>query len=115
MERTDRADDKRGREIGREHHMHQAIGKRGIENHFQPVRSDQLPGIVDGVTRRREALVPVEPSAHLGMFVGGLVVEDHMHGFASRDLGFDGVEEANELLMAVALHIAADRGPVEYV
>ena len=30
-----------------------------------------------------------------------------------RHLGLDGVQEANELLMAVALHVAADDGAVE--
>jgi hypothetical protein len=38
-----------------------------------------------------------------------------MYGFAGRDLGFDGVEETNELLMPVALNITTDDGPVEHV
>ena len=34
---------------------------------------------------------------------------------AGRDFGLDGVEEADELLVAVALHVAADDGAVEHV
>ena len=26
--------------------------------------------------------MPIEPSAHLGVLVGGVIVEDYMHGFA---------------------------------
>ncbi len=60
-----------------------------------------------------EALVSIEPSSHVGMFVGGLVVEDHIHGFARRHL--ERVEEANKLLMTMALHIASDHGSVDLV
>jgi hypothetical protein len=45
----------------------------------------------------REALVPVEPCAHLGVLVNGVVVEDDMDEFAGRDVGLDGIEEADEL------------------
>jgi hypothetical protein len=34
-----------------------------------------------------------------------------MDDFADRDLRLDGIEEADELLMAVALHAAADHLP----
>ena len=36
-----------------------------------------------------EAGVAVEPGAHLGMLVGGVVVEDDMDDLAGRDLGLD--------------------------
>ena len=49
------------------------------------------------------------------MLVGGVVVEDDVDQLAGRDLGLDGVEEADELLMAVALHVAADDRAVEHV
>src|SRR5512140_189420 len=51
----------------------------------------------------------------LGMLVGGVVVEDDVDHLAGRHLGLDRVQEADELLMAVALHVAADDGPVEDV
>jgi len=38
-----------------------------------------------------------------------------MDRLASRNLALDGVEEADDLLMPVALHIAADHGSVEHV
>ena len=49
------------------------------------------------------------------MLVGDVVVEDDVDHLAGRHLGIDRVQEAHELLMAVALHVAADVGPVEYV
>ena len=55
-----------------------------------------------------KAGVPVEPSPHLGVLVGGVVVEDDVDDLAGGDVGFDRIEEANELLMAVALHAATD-------
>jgi hypothetical protein len=42
------------------------------------------------------------------MLVGGVVVEDGVDGLADRDLALDGVQKADELLMPVALHAAAD-------
>jgi hypothetical protein len=56
-----------------------------------------------------------KPSAHLRVLVCGVVVEDRMDDLASRHGGFDGVEEAGELSVAVALHAAADHGAVEDV
>ena len=38
----------------------------------------------------------------------GLVVDDHMHRFLLGHPGIDNVEEADELLMAMALHTLAD-------
>src|SRR5438132_13704806 len=49
------------------------------------------------------------------MLVGGVVVEDDVDHLAGRHLGLERVQEGHELLMAVALHVAADDGPVEDV
>src|SRR6202030_4844518 len=46
---------------------------------------------------------------------GGVVVEDRMDGLAGGDLTLDGVEETDELLMPMALHVAADHGSLEHV
>lgn len=62
-----------------------------------------------------EALMAVEPGAHLGMLVGGIIVEDDVDGLVGRHLGVDGVEKADELLMPVTLHVPADDGAVEHV
>ena len=47
--------------------------------------------------------------------MGGVVVQDRMDCLAGGDFALDGVEEADELLMPVALHVAADDGSVEHV
>jgi hypothetical protein len=38
-----------------------------------------------------------------------------MHGFAGRHLRFGRIEEADKLLMTMALHIASDHGSVDVV
>ena len=52
MKRTDRTDDKRGGEIGRQHHVHEAIGERWIEDHLQPACGDELSVGVDRIPGR---------------------------------------------------------------
>ena len=49
------------------------------------------------------------------MLVGGVVVDDDVDDLAGGDLGFDGIEEADELLMPMALHAAADDRAFEHV
>ena len=46
----------------------------------------------------------LEPGQDLGVFVGGIVVKDDMDHLARRHLALDGIEKANELLMAMLLH-----------
>src|SRR5690242_14396557 len=55
-----------------------------------------------------KAGVPVEPGANPGVLVGGVVVEDDVDDLPGRDVGFDRIEKADELLMAMVLHAAAD-------
>ena len=57
----------------------------------------------------------IKPGPDLGMLMGGVVVEDDVDGLVRRDLGVDHVQEADELLMPVALHVAPDDRPVEHV
>ena len=59
--------------------------------------------------------MPCQPSMHFGMLVGGVIVEDDVNDLSSRNLGLDGIEEADELLMPVPLHTAADDLAIEYV
>jgi hypothetical protein len=54
-----------------------------------------------------------EPGAHLGVLVGGVVVDNGVDDLADRNLRFDLVEEADELLMPVALHATADHRSVQ--
>lgn len=62
-----------------------------------------------------EARVPAEPFSNLGMLVGGVVVEDDVDRLSSRHLCFDQLKKADEFLVAVPLHVAADHGAIEHV
>ncbi len=55
------------------------------------------------------------PSPDLGLLVGGLVVEDGMDDLASPYLARNGVEEADECLVVVPLHVMPDHPAVEDV
>ena len=56
-----------------------------------------------------------QPSADLGMLVGGVIVGDGVDHFAGRNLSLDGVEEPDEFLMPMALHVLADDLALEHV
>ena len=56
-----------------------------------------------------------QPSDHLRVLVRGVVVEDDVHGFAGWDGLLDGVEKADELLMAMALHAPSDDLALQHV
>jgi ComEC/Rec2-related protein len=62
-----------------------------------------------------EAWMALELGTDLGILVRGIVVEDDADDLANRHLGLDGVEEADELLMPVPLHTAADDLALEHV
>ena len=55
------------------------------------------------------------PGQHLGMLMGSVVVEDGMDHLCGRDVGFDAVEETDEILMGMALHAAADHIAFQHV
>src|SRR3546814_16955495 len=59
--------------------------------------------------------MPAETGPDLRVLVRGVVVEDHVDDLAGRHLGFDEVEETDEILVAVALHAAAADLSVEDV
>ena len=61
------------------------------------------------------ARVPGEPSQDLRLLMSGIVVQNDMDGLADRYRRLDRVEEANELLVPMALHAAANDGAVEHV
>ena len=62
-----------------------------------------------------EARVPVEPLTHLRMLVDGVVVEDHVHKLSGRHLSLNSIQEANELLVTMALHTSANDLSFEHV
>ena len=49
-----------------------------------------------------------EPSQQLGVFVGGIVVQDGVYDLAWRHGSLDGCEEADELLVTMTGHATAD-------
>jgi hypothetical protein len=59
--------------------------------------------------------MPGQPLACLRMLVGRIVVYEGVDHFSHRDLLVDRIEEADELLLARALHVAADDGAVKDV
>src|SRR5205814_8529230 len=77
----------------------------------------------DGVEPRRRrrceverpARMPGQPFLHPGMLVDRVVIDDGVDRLSYGHLGLDGVEEADELLVPMALHVAADDGAVENV
>ena len=40
--------------------------------------------------------VSIEPSTHIWMLVGGIIVEDHVHKISGRYLRLNGIQEADE-------------------
>ena len=73
------------------------------------------PGARGGGEMEGPARMTAEPGADLGVLVGGVVVDNGVDDLAGRDGTVDGIEEADELLMPVALHVAADHLAVEHV
>jgi hypothetical protein len=80
---------------------------------------EALDGVEPRARGRRkvegEARMPVEPLTHLRMLVGGIVIEDHVHELSSGHLGLDSIQEADELLVTMALHTSANDLAFEHV
>ena len=60
-------------------------------------------------------VMPCQPGLYLSVPVGGVVVDDRMDQLARRHLAFDGIEEADELLVPVSLHAATDHRTLQHV
>ena len=56
-----------------------------------------------------------EPLSHLGLLVGAVVVEHDVDQLAGGHGALEGIEEADELLMAMARHALPDDRAVEHV
>jgi len=82
-------------------------------------REEARDGVEPRTRGRRElkgeALMAVEPGAHVEMLVGGIVVEDDVDCLVGRQLDVDGIEKTDELLMPVTLHVPPDDGAVDDV
>ena len=56
-----------------------------------------------------------EPFLDFVFLVCRIVVEDHVDRLVRRNFALDAIEEADELLMAMALHVLPDDRAVEHV
>ena len=56
-----------------------------------------------------------QPCPDAWMLLGGVVVENEVDDLTYRDLSLSRVEKADELLIAMALHVLADDRAVEHV
>src|SRR5512132_2297483 len=90
-----------------------------LETALGELGEEALDGVEPGAGGRREvedeARVALQPRLDLRVFVRGVVVEDDVHDLADRHGGLGAVQKPDELLMAVALHAAADDLALEYV
>ena len=62
----------------------------------------------------RPAGMSRKPGADFFVFMSGIVIENGVNHLAGGDLSLNGVQEADELLMAVTLHILTDDRAVEH-
>ena len=80
---------------------------------------EALDGVEPRARGRREvedeARVPIEPLRHLRMFMGGVIVEDHVNELSGGHLGLDSIQEADELLVTMALHTSAHDLTLEHI
>jgi len=97
-------------------------GDHGMEGAALELSAAQLgeeafDGVEPGGGGRREMEGPTrvarEPSPNLRMLVHGIVVEDHVDRLALGYLALDGIEETDEFLVAMPLHVAADDRAIE--
>ena len=90
---------------------------------LEPASGEFGEEALDGVEPRagcwceveNEPLVTIEPGPDLRVLMGGVIVEDYVNGPAGWELSVDRVQETDELLVPVALHVAADDRPVENI
>jgi hypothetical protein len=80
---------------------------------------EALDGIEPGGGSRREVEGPArvfcEPFLDFFMLVGGVIVDDRVDRLSLADLRVDLIEVADELLMPMTFHVAADDGAIENV
>jgi hypothetical protein len=81
---------------------------------------EEPPDSVEPRTRgwrevKDEARPAREPLPHLRVLVDGVIVEDHVNRLSDRHLRLNGIQEADELLMPMALHTSADHLAFEHV
>jgi len=97
--------------------VHNGVEDAMLEPSARELGEEPLDGVEPGRRCWREVEGPArvmrKPFEDLRMFVGGIVVENGVDRLAGGHLRLDGVEEADELLVAVPLHVLADHGAIE--
>ena len=76
---------------------------------------EAFDSIQPGARGEHEVEDEARASAHLRVLVGAIVVEDDVDDLADRHLRLDGIEEADELLVPMVMHVATNDGAVEHV
>src|SRR6187401_3191328 len=104
---------------GRGAHPRRRRPNTALQSPLGKFGEEPLDGVEPRAGGRREvegeARVSVEPLTHFRMLVSGVVVEDHVHDLSDRHLRLNGVQEADELLVTMALHASADDLAFEYM
>jgi len=105
--------------VDRSVERHERMKHASLEALLGQLGEEALDGVQPRGRSRREvegnARMTAEPLDHLGMLVGGVVVQDHMDQFARGDLALNGIEETDELLVPVTLHATSDHAARRYV
>jgi hypothetical protein len=90
-----------------------------LESSLGQLGEESFDGIEPGGRLQRvvedKARMVIKPAPDLGMLVAAVIAEDDVDDLVGRDLGLDRIEEADELLMAVALYAAANDLAFEHV
>lgn len=59
--------------------------------------------------------MPRQPCTDFGLFVRSAVIQDDMNGLVCGHFGLDSIQEADEFLMPVALHVSSDHGSIQHI
>ena len=98
---------------------HDRVEDAAFQAAFGELGEEALDSIQPGAGRRDEMKRPAgmarQPCPNLVRLVGGIVVEDDVDDLAGRDLALDGIEKADEFLVAVLLSAFADHRAFENV
>ena len=73
----------------------------------EPLNSIE-PGTGRGCEVECPAWMALQPCPYFRMFVGGIIIENDVDELAGRHFPLDGIKKANELLVAMLLHVLAD-------